>query len=86
MNWLADVSLKSFNTFGMDVKAQWLVEVAHEEELYEVIADVRWIKGPRLILGGGSNVLFTQDFQGVVLLNRHLLLYHSRFAVQQPGP
>jgi UDP-N-acetylmuramate dehydrogenase len=70
MNWLADVSLKSFNTFGMDVKAQWLVEVTHEEELRQVIADERWINGPRLILGGGSNVLFTEDFAGVVLLNR----------------
>ncbi len=67
MNILENVSLKSFNTFGIDVKARYFVECWH---IHEICDAVHWQKTnnlPLLILGGGSNVLFTQDFEGLVL-------------------
>ncbi|HEY4112336.1 UDP-N-acetylmuramate dehydrogenase [Puia sp.] len=60
-------SLKSYNTFGIDVSARWLARFASADELGEV---VDWAGNRRLlVLGGGSNVLFTGDVDGVVLLN-----------------
>lgn len=60
-------SLKKYNTFGIDVKARWLASFATVEELGEL---VDWAGARRaLVLGGGSNVLFTGNIDGVVLLN-----------------
>jgi UDP-N-acetylmuramate dehydrogenase len=70
MNWIANADLKPYNTFGVAVSAQWMVECNSVADIREAIQDERWKTLPRLILGGGSNVLFTQDFDGVVLLNR----------------
>ena len=67
--WQQNASLKSFNTFGMEVKADWLVLIQDSSDLHELIRDERWQKMPRLVLGGGSNVLFTQDFEGQLLKN-----------------
>ncbi|PKQ69934.1 UDP-N-acetylmuramate dehydrogenase [Raineya orbicola] len=67
MNILENVSLKSYNTFAIDVKARYFVECWH---IHEICDAVHWQKTnnlPLLILGGGSNVLFTQDFEGIVL-------------------
>jgi UDP-N-acetylmuramate dehydrogenase len=77
MIWSSDVSLKPYNTFGMDVKGKWMVEVTCLDELREAIADERWINSNRLVLGGGSNVLLTHDFDGVVLLNRFMGISHN---------
>lgn len=77
MIWSSDVSLKPYNTFGMDVKGKWMVEVTCLDELREAIADERWINSNRLVLGGGSNVLLTHDFDGVVLLNRFVGISHN---------
>jgi UDP-N-acetylmuramate dehydrogenase len=64
---IENASLKPFNTFGIDAKARWLAEFATKEELGELI---EWEGGrQRLVLGGGSNVLFTQDVDGLVLRN-----------------
>jgi UDP-N-acetylmuramate dehydrogenase len=64
---IENASLKPFNTFGIDAKARWLAEFATKEELGELL---EWEGGrQRLVLGGGSNVLFTQDVDGLVLRN-----------------
>jgi len=63
-----NISLKPYNTFGIDVKARYLC-------LYEKPSDLQHFitKGPLLrdvemiILGGGSNQLFTRDFEGVII-------------------
>ena len=77
MIWSSDVSLKPYNTFGMDVKGKWMVEVTCLDELRAALADERWINSNRLVLGGGSNVLLTHDFDGVVLLNRFVGISHN---------
>jgi UDP-N-acetylmuramate dehydrogenase len=63
-----DVSLKSFNTFGLEVAASDFATFSNIEELKEGLK-LRINGQPLLILGGGSNILFTQDFDGLVLKN-----------------
>ena len=63
------VSLRPFNTFGLDVTARYFARFASAEELRQLLALPPVQAGPLLILGGGSNLLLTQDFEGVVLKN-----------------
>ena len=62
-----NVSLKNFNTFGIDVSARYFVEIGHEDELVELFMDPQWLQMERLVLGGGSNMLFVNDFDGLVI-------------------
>ena len=62
-----EVSLRAFNTFGVEASARLFARVQSLEGLQLVLADGRVAAGPLLLLGGGSNVLFTQDFDGCVL-------------------
>jgi UDP-N-acetylmuramate dehydrogenase len=61
-----DVSLRRFNTFGVDACARYFVEVPNVETLHRLADDKRLRDVPRLIVGGGSNLLITKDFDGVV--------------------
>lgn len=60
-------SLKPYNTFGVDAKAKYFAEINDVEELKEAINFSRSQDLKLLFLGGGSNVLFTQDFDGLVI-------------------
>ncbi len=62
-------SLKKYNTFGVDVNAKFFCIVKSEEELKAVLQTDKYAKCKRLILGGGSNILFTKDFEGLVIKN-----------------
>ena len=64
------VSLLPFNTFGLDVKADFLVKISAINDIRAVLSDETLKHQDRLILGGGSNILFTRNVKGVVLLNR----------------
>ena len=60
-----NISLLPYNTFGIDVKARLFIEYYSLDELRQVL---REHKGePILHIGQGSNLLFTQDFDGVIL-------------------
>jgi len=61
------VSLKAFNTFGIDVMARKIVPVRTKNELLDFIRSREESDDPLLVLGGGSNILFTGDFEGTVL-------------------
>ncbi len=61
-----NVSLKNLNTFGIAVKAKQFVEINHEQDLIQLYED-NGFKGRFLILGGGSNMLFLNDFDGLVI-------------------
>jgi UDP-N-acetylmuramate dehydrogenase len=63
----AGVSLRAFNTMGIDAHAHALLPVHTVDDLRAVRADPTLNALPRLVLGGGSNVLFTGDFGGLVL-------------------
>ena len=67
MKILHDVSLKNLNTFGIDSLAKIFAEVFSVDELVEVLSS-SWPKNNRkLILGGGSNILLTDNFDGLVI-------------------
>ncbi|MEP7265726.1 MAG: UDP-N-acetylmuramate dehydrogenase [Bacteroidota bacterium] len=63
------VSLKPYNTFGIDVSANRFVEVTSAEELITLLKNEEHSTQPLLILGGGSNLLLTKDFNGLVIKN-----------------
>jgi UDP-N-acetylmuramate dehydrogenase len=60
-------SLKSLNTFGINAICEYFIEVANVTELLEVLNNERFINKKKLILGGGSNMLFIEDFDGLVV-------------------
>ena len=62
-----NVSLRPYNTFGINVMARYFAEFGTAEELGELLESARG-RQP-IVLGGGSNVLFTQDVDGLVLRN-----------------
>lgn len=65
---LHDYSLRACNTFGIDQRCDELVEFASTEEAVEASAYIREHHDrPLLLLGGGSNLLLTQDFHGIVV-------------------
>ncbi|WP_294143341.1 UDP-N-acetylmuramate dehydrogenase [uncultured Sanguibacteroides sp.] len=59
-------NLKAHNTFGMNAACKYFVESDQEKELLEFITDYELDPEEIIILGGGSNFLFTTDFSGVV--------------------
>ncbi len=63
----AHASLKALNTFGVDATARWLLRVDDLDELPGLLARAEFRDLPLLVLGGGSNILLTRDFDGVVL-------------------
>ena len=65
-------SLLSHNTFGIDVYAERFQEYASVEELKTLIAQGA-LTTPFLHIGGGSNLLFVKDYEGLVLHSRCLL-------------
>ncbi len=63
------VSLKPYNTFGIDVSARYLHNLQSVSELSDVLGFADQHELPLFILGGGSNVLFTKDYPGLVIKN-----------------
>jgi UDP-N-acetylmuramate dehydrogenase len=62
-----DFSLKSCNTFGIDARARCYVRIGSVAELTAALTAPALAGLPRLLLGGGSNIVLTGDFDGVVL-------------------
>ncbi|KIF80655.1 UDP-N-acetylmuramate dehydrogenase [Noviherbaspirillum autotrophicum] len=60
-------SLRPFNTFGIEAKAHAYLRVTSNDQLRAVKEDAALNALPRLVLGGGSNLLLTRDFPGLVL-------------------
>ena len=63
----SDVLLTSFNTFGIAARAKRFVRIETLDALRRLRESTAWTDGRRLIVGGGSNILFTQDFDGLVV-------------------
>jgi UDP-N-acetylmuramate dehydrogenase len=69
MKIVENQSLKIYNTFGLDIKSKWFTEVFSTDELKTLLTDSRFRNTPIMILGGGSNVLFKKDFDGLIIHN-----------------
>ncbi len=62
-----DYSLKGHNTFGIDARCSRFLEFGSVDEAREVAALLRMSPSPYRIIGGGSNLLLTRDFEGTVV-------------------
>ena len=62
-----NISLLHSNTFGIDVKARYFCRINTISQLQELIQWSQYREMPRLMLGGGSNILFTSDFPGLII-------------------
>lgn len=67
MKTYKDISLKKYNTFGLNVYADYMISIDSEEEAISLFAGKKNFPDPYLVLGGGSNILFTGNFNGTVL-------------------
>lgn len=67
MNIQQNISLRPFNTFRIDAKAKQFASFKSVDELIELTKQFDRI--PKLILGGGSNILLVKDFDGIVMNN-----------------
>lgn len=62
-------SLTTYNTFGIEASAKLFAEIHSEQQLRELLSNASYKNEAKLILGGGSNLLFTGDFNGLVIKN-----------------
>jgi UDP-N-acetylmuramate dehydrogenase len=60
-----NISLKPYNTFGIDVNAKHFVSVSNIDDLKQILSSKNYPN--KLVLGGGSNMLLTKDFDGLVI-------------------
>ncbi len=67
VQWQEQVSLKPYNTFGIDVKARYFTQAHNDEEAREALAEARRRGVAVFVIGGGSNLLLTRDIDALVL-------------------
>jgi UDP-N-acetylmuramate dehydrogenase len=70
MEILKNYNLSKLNTFGINALAKFFVEVKSEKDIKELFVLPEFKNNKKMFLGGGSNVLFTKDFDGMVVLNK----------------
>jgi UDP-N-acetylmuramate dehydrogenase len=70
MRILENISLEKFNTFQIDVKAKFFAEVTCEKDIHTLIDNGMLKDNKYFILGSGSNTLFVEDFDGVIIKNK----------------
>ena len=67
MNIQKNVSLKEFNTFGIDKKAKYFYQVSSVQEVIKALETAKNLNLPIFVLGGGSNILLTKDIEALVI-------------------
>jgi UDP-N-acetylmuramate dehydrogenase len=88
-----DIPLKQFNTFGIDINAKYFASFQSEKELISILGGVELLFkndiSKLLFLGSGSNILFTKNFDGVVLKNEiagiHVVHEDEKFVYVSAG-
>lgn len=63
-------NLSNLNTFGISAYAKFFTEIHNEDDLKALFISSEFKNNDKLFLGGGSNVLFIKDFDGIVILNK----------------
>ncbi|GAB6070206.1 UDP-N-acetylmuramate dehydrogenase [Thiomicrorhabdus hydrogeniphila] len=67
MHIQANQSLKPYNTFNIDVKTEYLIEINRQSDILTLRSDLKLASLPWRIIGDGSNILFTHDIAGVIV-------------------
>ena len=65
----SNISLKPYNTFGIDVSAKYFTGVQSSNDILELLQTPEYKNNERLILGGGSNMLLTKNVDAIVVKN-----------------
>lgn len=66
MQILENISLKPYNTFGIDATARYFVDLLREDDILSFLSMRSPVSDPLFILGGGSNMLFSKNFEGTI--------------------
>lgn len=73
MNYLPDISenvdIKCLNSFNLDAKTAYFTTISTIEQLQALLANSEMRSVSRLVLGEGSNILFTKDYPGIIIKN-----------------
>ena len=69
MDIIKNKSLRSYNTFGVDCISSFFTTINNLKDLDELYQHKHYKSQKKLILGGGSNILFTSNFDGLVIKN-----------------
>lgn len=64
-----NIDLQSFNTFGIHATAHYFTTIRTLEDITFLLNDTHWKGFSKFILGGGSNILFTEDYEGLIIKN-----------------
>ena len=64
-----NISIKNYNSFKIDVKTKFFCEFKNIEELKIILNSCVYNDNKSIVLGGGSNILFTNDYKGLILKN-----------------
>lgn len=70
MEIIVNPSLKVLNTFGVTAHARELIYIDHLKDIREIVKRIKKSDMPYLIMGSGSNILFTKDYEGIIIINR----------------
>lgn len=70
MEIFRNFDLEDFNSFKIKVKANFFVKVFSLDDIFNLIDLPEFKNNQKLFLGGGTNILFTKDFDGIIVLNK----------------
>lgn len=78
MQILENISLKDFNSFKIDAKARYFCELNSSKDIQQIIKNGILTEHPFIILGNGCNILFSDDYKGVILkINNKGIYFHK---------
>ncbi|MFA7298630.1 MAG: UDP-N-acetylmuramate dehydrogenase [Candidatus Absconditabacterales bacterium] len=67
MNIQKNISLLPYNTFAVNIQADFFVEVTNEQDIFDLISTDVFSTQTHFILGGGANILFTKNYTGLII-------------------
>ena len=62
-----NIDLAPYNTLNVHSRARYFSRITSRDELLRILGNGQWENHPKYVLGGGSNILFLNDFDGLVL-------------------
>lgn len=81
--------LSDYNTMGVEAKARYFAEVHSIEDVLILLNDDRFEDLPKMVIGGGSNILFKNDYEGLLILNsikgREIIIQNNEHILLELG-
>lgn len=67
MKFIINATLKTYNTFKINVNSKYFIKINYIKELKDLLKNKKLKQSPKLVIGEGSNILFTKNFQGIII-------------------